>query len=147
MSNAYAALKSEIVRLARKEVRAALSALQQTNAQHRAAISALKRQVEGLEKALRQTRKCADQALSAAAAASPPKPESVQRRFSPSRLAAHRAKLGLSAASYGRLVGMSGAAVYLWEKGEARPGVEVVEALAVVKQMTRKQIDEHLART
>ena len=32
-----------------------------------------------------------------------------KHRFSAVRLAAHRSKLGLSAADYGRLVGMSGA--------------------------------------
>ena len=39
------------------------------------------------------------------------------RRFSATRLAARRAKLGLSAAVYGKLVGMSGATIYLWEQG------------------------------
>jgi DNA-binding transcriptional regulator YiaG len=144
MPNAYSALKSEIVRIARREVRAETLALKQTNAQHRAAISALKAQVAALEKALRQTNKSATKALTAAAAASPEKGEPVQRRFSPSRLAAHRARLGLSAASYGRLVGMSGAAVFLWEKGEARPTPATIDALAKLKALSRKQIEERL---
>lgn len=49
-----------------------------------------------------------------------------KHRFSAARLAAHRTKLGLSAAGYGRLVGMSGATIYLWEQGERRPRPEQV---------------------
>ena len=145
MSNAYAALKSEIVRIARKEIRAETIALKRNNAQHRAAISGLKKQVEALEKALRQTSKSATKALNLAAD-TPVQTSPVSRRFSPTRLAAHRTKLGISAASYGKLVGMSGAAVYLWEKGEARPSPQVIDALARIKEMPPTKIQELLAK-
>jgi len=38
----------------------------------------------------------------------------VQRRFSPARLAATRKKLGLSAADFGALIGVSGQSIYKW---------------------------------
>ncbi|WP_218512047.1 DNA-binding transcriptional regulator [Variovorax sp. dw_308] len=144
MSNAYAALKSEMVRIARREVRSETAVFKKTIGQHRAAISALKKKIDALEKAPRQTRKSATRAD--AAAARPGASETVQRRFSAARLGAHRAKLGMSAASYGKLVGMSGASVYLWEKGEVRPSAEVIEALAKLKEMSREQIEEKLSQ-
>jgi len=60
------------------------------------------------------------------------------RRFSATRLAAHRSKLGLSAAAYGKLVGMSGATVYLWEQGKSRPNVEQLQRLAAVRALGKR---------
>ena len=60
------------------------------------------------------------------------------------RLAAHRSKLGLSAADYGRLVGMSGATIYLWEQGERRPRPEQVQQLGLLKAMSRSAILKQL---
>jgi DNA-binding transcriptional regulator YiaG len=144
MTNPYSALKAEIVRLARKEVKAETLALKQTITHHRAVLSALKKQVASLEQALRQTRKSATKTLTAVES-STAAAEPVQRRFSPARLAAHRARLGLSAADYGKLVGMSGAIVYLWEKAEARPNASVVDALARLKSLTRAEVAERLS--
>jgi len=61
------------------------------------------------------------------------------RRFSASRLAAHRAKLGLSAAAYGKLVGMSGATIYLWEQEKSRPSSEQLQRLATVRSLSRRE--------
>ena len=67
-----------------------------------------------------------------------------KHRFSAARLAAHRNKLGLSAADYGRLVGMSGATVYLWERGDSRPRAEQVQQLGVLKAMSPTAILKQL---
>ncbi len=56
-------------------------------------------------------------------------------RFSAGWVASHRRKLGFSAADYGRLVGVSGQAIYNWEKGRARPHRRQLEALAEVRGM------------
>jgi DNA-binding transcriptional regulator YiaG len=42
-------------------------------------------------------------------------------RFRAMGVKAHRAKLGLSAKDYGRIVGVSGLTVYHWENGKAKP--------------------------
>ena len=60
------------------------------------------------------------------------------RRFSASRLAAHRAKLGLSAAAYGKLAGMSGATIYIWEQGKARPNEEQLGRLAAIRALSKR---------
>ncbi len=62
--------------------------------------------------------------------------DGTPRRFSAARLEAHRKKLGLSAADYGKLVDISGATIYNWEQGKSRPSPEQVQALGLVKLMS-----------
>ncbi|MEL4887363.1 helix-turn-helix domain-containing protein [Pectobacterium betavasculorum] len=54
-------------------------------------------------------------------------------RFSATRLAAHRTKLGLSAAAYGQLAGVSGQTIYNSEQGGARPRPAQLNALVAVR--------------
>jgi hypothetical protein len=101
MPNIASILKAEISRVARKEVRTEVETLKKASAAYRASIAELRRQVGALEKELRRVAKGATRP---AATAADPSDEEVatKHRFSASRLAAHRSKLGLSAASYGR---------------------------------------------
>ena len=85
-------------------------------------IAELKRELMALQRQLKQ----ADRESTASA-----KEQAMaehKHRFSAARLAARCTKLGLSAADYGRLVGMSGATIYLWERGESRPRPEHVSS-------------------
>jgi predicted nucleic acid-binding Zn-ribbon protein len=95
MPNIASILKAEISRVARKEVRAEIEALRKSSVAHRASIAALRRQVDALEKALRRAAK-GSTSRSAALEADAAADAGVKRRFSANRLAAHRAKLGLS---------------------------------------------------
>jgi len=143
MPNIASILKAEISRVARKEVRAEIESLKKTSALHRSSIAALRRQVGALEKELRRAnqgsarRTRADE--SDEAGESGPK-----RRFSATRLAAHRTKLGLSAAIYGKLVGVSGQTIYHWEQGKARPRAAQLESLASVRDLGRREVAELL---
>lgn len=56
MPNIAIALKSEISRLARKEIRAETGSLKKAASQYRSQLAALKRRVETLERQLRRTR-------------------------------------------------------------------------------------------
>lgn len=134
MTNIASVLKSEISRIARKEVRAEIDGLKRASAQHRSAIAELRRQVSELQKQLKQANRHAEAASKNTAAES----AGTARRFSPTRLAAHRAKLGMSAAAYGRLVGMSGATIYLWEQGKSRPSADQLLRLAAVRSLSRR---------
>ena len=134
MTNIASVLKSEISRIARKEVRAEIDSLKKASTQHRAAIAQLRRQVSDLEKRLRQAKR---QAASASRTTSSEAAD-TPRRFSAGRLAAHRAKLGLPAAAYGKLVGMSGATIYLWEQGKSRPNADQLQRLAAVRPRSRR---------
>ncbi|PLC07558.1 hypothetical protein CY658_02960 [Variovorax sp. RO1] len=139
MPNIASILKAEISRVTRKEVRTEIEALRKASAQHRSSIAALRRQIESLQKELRRVSKGSARVRSA-----PDATESAEqgpaRRFSAGRLAAHRSKLGLSAAAYGKLVGVSGQTVYHWEQGKARPRAAQLESLALVRSLGKREI-------
>ena len=144
MPNIASILKAEISRVARKEVRAEIETLKKASVAHRSSIADLRRQVSALEKELRRVAKSAVRP-SEAPDSGGDAGEVTKRRFSASRLAAHRAKLGLSAASYGLLVGVSGQTIYHWEQGKARPRAAQIEILARVKQLSSREAAERLA--
>lgn len=144
MSNIAAALKSEISRLARKEIRAEVSVLKKAAAQHRRHIAALRRQVEGLQSQLKRT---ARQTVSGSTHKETGDGDGDERsglRFRPAGLASHRKRLGLSAADFGRLIGVSGQSVYKWEAGEVRPRSSQLVAIAAVRKMGKRKALRHL---
>lgn len=115
---------------------AEVKTLRKLSAQHRSSIAALRREVAGLEKLVRTLAKTGGRSPATTSAATE---SAVARRFSASRLAAHRTKLGLSAATYGALVGVSGATIYNWEQGKGRPGKDKLEALAPARQLSKAE--------
>lgn len=139
MSNLVATLKAEISRVARKEVRAEIDSLKKSSASYRSGIADLRRQVALLEKELRRVSKGVPPAVDRAEAGGAAT-EKTKRRFSAARLAAHREKLGISAASYGELIGVSGQTIYHWEQGRARPHAAQLEILAGVRSISKAQI-------
>jgi len=62
-----------------------------------------------------------------------------QLRFSPARLASQRQKLGLSAADFAKLIGVSSLSVYKWEKGQTRPRRAQLEAIASVRGIGKRE--------
>ena len=144
MPNIASILKVEISRVARKEVRVEIETLKKASVAHRASIAELRRQVSALEKELRRVAKGAAR-FEAAPGSDAEAATGTKRRFSATRLAAHRAKLGLSAAIYGRLVGVSGQTIYHWEQGKARPRTTQLESLAAVRDLGAREVLERLA--
>jgi len=143
MPNIASILKAEISRVARKEVRAEIETLKKASVHHRALIAALRRQVNALEKELRNVASSAGK-RAVVSDVDEPAEAGPKRRFSPARLASHRSKLGLSAASYGKLVGVSGQTIYHWEQGKARPRAAQLERLASVREFGKQQAAERL---
>jgi DNA-binding transcriptional regulator YiaG len=141
MPNIASVLKAEIARVARKQVRAESAALKQTVTRHRTEIASLKRQLGELTRELRDTRRQTKAAVRAASVAD----ESTSLRFNAKGFASHRRRLGLSAADCGRLLGVSGQSVYLWESGKARPRAGALPAIAELRAMGKKQAAERLA--
>jgi DNA-binding transcriptional regulator YiaG len=146
MTNIAQILKSEISRVARKEIRHKIEGIKKVSVQQRSAIAALRREVAALQKQLRQARRVNSGSAEEAATKALTSSSGIARRFSPARLAAHRSKLGLSAAAYGRLVGVSGQSIYHWEQGKARPQAAQLEALAAVRNLGRKEIAVRLTQ-
>jgi len=109
MPNIATVLKAEISRIARKEARNELQATRKAAVQHRHAIAELRRQLAQLQRELSLAVKV--------------KPAAVKQRarFTAKGLRAHRARLGLSAGDYGRLLGVSAQSIYNWEQESAAP--------------------------
>ncbi len=143
MPNIAAVLKDEIARIARKEARAQTAEFKKASAQYRAHIAALRRRIEELERQLKRANKAV------AGKGSEPEDDddqSVSRRFSATRLAAQRQKLGLSAADFAALIGVSGQSVYKWEHGEARPRARQLEAIAALRGIGKREAAARLAQ-
>ena len=60
-------------------------------------------------------------------------------RFSPRSVKAQRSRLRLSAADYGKLVGVSGLTIYHWEHGKVRPQRDRMAALVAVRGLGRRE--------
>jgi DNA-binding transcriptional regulator YiaG len=142
MPNLASVLTAEIRRLARKEIRAEVSALKARVAQHRREIAELKRQLNAQTKALgslqsqRQGRQdVVHESLDAAADA---------RRFSPRSVRTHRKRLNLSAEDYAMLVGVSMQTIYHWEQGKSRPRKSQLAGLAAVRSFGKREAQSRL---
>ncbi|MEM9417843.1 MAG: helix-turn-helix domain-containing protein [Planctomycetota bacterium] len=137
MPNLNAVLGEEIRRLARKEIRAQVGATQKTVAKYRSEIAELKRRIGDLERRLNQVEKQEKKRLgqpveSGEAAAKRP-------RFSPGWVKKHREKLGISAADYGKLAGVSGLTIYNWEKGESSPREKQLLAWGEIRSLGKRE--------
>ncbi len=134
MANLATALKAEISRIARKEIRTEVEPLKKAVSNYRSEIAALKRRAVEAEKALKRVFK----ATPKPAASTVDEEGGSKIRFSAKGLQAQRKRLGLSAEEVGTLVGSSGQSVYNWESGSARPRQKHLAAIATLKSMGKK---------
>lgn len=146
MPNIATVLKAEIARIARKVAKSEIEKLQFSASQQRKQIVDLKRQIAGLEKSIRAGSKLAKKTD----AKSTPDTESGesdrQVRFSATRLAAQRKRLGLSANDFGRLIGVSGQSIYKWESKGVRPRQSQILAIADARKLTKAEAIVRLAQ-
>jgi|SRR6185369_3825472 len=136
MANIATALKSEISRIARKEVRAATQQLKKQSVHYRSQITSLKRQVAALD---RQLRTGSNGRKAAAATTEIDENAAGGLRFRAKGFAAHRRRLGLSAAQAGALLGVSGQSIYHWEAGKAKPRASQMPAIAALRKLSKIQ--------
>ena len=134
MPNIAAILKSEISRVARKEVRSETSALKKAVGLYRTEIAGLKRRTQALEQQLRRLSKDRDKHSSPQA----PEASPSLQRFSAKGLASQRRRLGLSAQDCGLLLGTSAQSIYNWEDGKTRPLARHLAAIAALKTLGKR---------
>ena len=139
MPNVGQLLKQEIVRLARREVNASLEPSKKAASQHRKSIAELKRQVSGLARAI-----VALQRQAASPRPKEPATDGPKLRFVAKGLASHRARLGLSAGQFGRLVGVSGQSVYNWEAGKTTPRASQLARIAELRALGKRDVQAKL---
>ena len=135
MSKIASVLKEEITRLARKEVNARTKALRKASAQYRREIAQLKRHADALSNQVafleQQERKRAAKGV--------PATNVKGKRFSRWGLKTHRETVGLSAADYAKLVGVSAQTIYNWEQGKSKPRDEQLVSLVAVRDLGKRE--------
>ena len=135
MPNLASALNDHIRRLSRREIKAQTKTTRKLSAQYRRDIAAMKRDVASLRKKVafleaQEKRRVTER---------PAAPAAEGIRFRVDGLKSHRAKLGLSAKDYGRLVGVAGLTIYHWEGGKARPRKAQLAKLAAVRGLRKRE--------
>jgi len=135
MADVASVLRSEISRLARKEIRQQVGPLKKINTELRRTVSALKTEVIALQRKVRFLEKQEKRRLEVA-----PKESAAKTvRFSPKWVKADRQRLGVSAKDYGALVGVSSLTIYSWESGKSKPRAERLAAWAEVRGIGKRE--------
>jgi DNA-binding transcriptional regulator YiaG len=136
MPNVVSILKDEITRVARKSVRLETETLKKSSSQYRAQIADLKRRVQSLERHLGRLSKGSGKVSSS---------EEVEHdtergfRFRAKGFAAHRQRLGLSAAQTAALLGVSGQTIYHWEQGKSKPRPNQMPRIDALRKLSKTQ--------
>jgi DNA-binding transcriptional regulator YiaG len=145
MSNIATALREEILRLARKEVRRQTNALKKASAQYRKDIAEMKRRVSDLQ---RRVSPIENQILKEVPS-QVPAVDAEHVRFTAKGLRSQRQRLGLSAADCGALIGVTHQTIYHWEHGKARPLKQQLARIASLRHVGKREAQarlEQLAR-
>lgn len=139
------ALKKEMARVARKEMREEIGALRKNSLTQRAEIAALKKQLKALQgQVIRLGKARAEPARAAAPAASVAGAVLVRGKpgrkvvFTAERLKTQRARLGLTQEQMAKLLGVSSLSIWKWESGGATPRAsrvpKILQLLALGKR-------------
>ena len=137
MPNIAAVLKDEIRRLAKKEIKAQVGTTKQAVAKYRSEIANLRRSLSHQEREIKLLKK--QQGQQQTGQPQPAEDELESVRFSARSVKAQRSRLGLSAADYGKLVGVSGLTIYNWEHEKARPRKAQLAALVAVRGIGKRE--------
>jgi DNA-binding transcriptional regulator YiaG len=142
MTTLALALKDEIRRLARKEIKAQTGKHARAVAQYRREIARLKRQQREHEKkiAYLETQARKIQQLPRGVAE-----HNGDARFSARSVKAQRHRSGLSASGYAKLVGVSPLTIYNWEHHKSRPRAEQFAALVSLRGLGKREAQARLA--
>jgi hypothetical protein len=142
MANIGAVLRDEITRLSRKESRVQINSTKRATANHRKDIALLKRQIMQLERQV----KALSRRAGVTSAAPPVTAGATKFRFVPKGLRSQRARLGLSAADFGKLIGVSAQSIYNWESEKARPRAGQITRVAQLRVMGKREARAELRK-
>jgi DNA-binding transcriptional regulator YiaG len=135
MANIASILKEEVSRLARKEIRGQTAALRRASARYRKDIADMKRQVAELQRTVTRL----EEQVRGGVASEATDADAAGARFTAKGLRSQRKRLGLSAADYGKLVGVTGQTVYSWERQTSRPRKQQVATLASLRTLGKRE--------
>jgi DNA-binding transcriptional regulator YiaG len=133
LANIASALKEEITRLARKEIRSETEGLKKASAQYRSEIAALKRRVTSLEKQLSRLEKSGTNN-------SVPQPDAeTKARFTAKGFKSLRQRLGLTAGDIAKILDVSAPTIYNWEAGNASPRKQQMARIVLLRGMGKRE--------
>lgn len=144
MSNFASLIKSEIARVAKKEIRREIQALKKSSANYRSEIAALKRRISALESALSRQTKLVAKSSAKAAGKSESDDDRGAFRFQAKGFSSLRKKLGISAKEMAQLLGVSMLSVYKWETGKTMPRASQLPAIAEVRKLGKREVSKRL---
>lgn len=136
MPNIALTIRQEITRLARREIRSQTLTLRKSSAQYRREIAELKRRAAKLKSEVARLTRQSGKDIRPQQAHD----ESVRIRFSAAGVISQRKRLGISAADYGKLVGVTGHTIYKWEHGTSRPRRAQLAALGSIRNLGKREV-------
>ncbi len=139
MSTLATVFKDEIIRLARKEVRAQVEPLRKASAGYRHQIAELKRTLAQLQRDVAAVGR-------AGRMAAPSPAEQKPTRFVAKGLRTLRERLGLSPEELGILAGVSGQSFRNWEAKRSVPGKEHRAALIGLRAIGKREAHARLSQ-
>jgi DNA-binding transcriptional regulator YiaG len=140
MAKIEGVLKSEIVRLAKREIRSTFIPLRREVRTMRLKLSGLSRGILSLNRMTKELH------LEEAKPKLEATPEEVKAsRLTPDRIRGLRKKLGISMRELGLLIGVTTWAVLMWEKGKFKPKAEKKAALVALKKFRKREVRKILA--
>jgi len=130
-------IKSEIVRLAKREMRKTLVPLGRDVRSLKSTVSQLRKTVLALGRLTAQQQK----ELKKRKAPLEATPEEVKKsRFSPALIRSLRKKLGISQKELAILAGVTVGAAHLWEKGNFKPKDEKKAIMVGLRKLGRREV-------
>jgi len=135
MPNIAVMFRQEITRLARRESRSQTLALRKASAQFRKNIAELKRNASELKSEMARLERLVRKDVTPTIA----RVDSAKVRFTAKGVISQRRRLGIAAADYGKLIGVTGKTIYKWEHGTSRPRRAQLSALASVRGLSKAE--------
>jgi DNA-binding transcriptional regulator YiaG len=146
MPNIANVLKDEIQRIARKEIKTSASELHKYNIYLKKNLAELRKQLAAMKQDVRQLKKIQGKQPKAETGVTSGAAEKL--RFSAKGIRSLRSKWKLSQADFAKLVGVSGLAVYQWERKEGKLALRQAtkSKLAEIRGLGRKEALKQLGK-
>ncbi len=143
MPNIAAVLREEIVRLARKELRATVGPLKKRVAELTRSNAALKKAIPALEREVARLSKEAEARQIQSIRAGAKELKGV--RIGPRSIGAQRKRIKLTREEFAKLAGVSANTIYLWETGGVSPREKSRGVLVGLRKLRAREAKKLLA--
>jgi len=141
VANFAAALREEIIRLVRKELRTETAGLKKAVGRYRSEIATLKKRLSAVEQELSRQRKENSQAAGARDA----NQSASKTRFSAKGFRSMRERLELSGPEVAEILKVSVQTIYNWEAGTSRPREPQLSAIGVLRKTGKRELAARLS--